>query len=155
MGYRLRLWHEEKSRLSIIVIVCAICLLIFTIILYKLGIYKYNMNLAGMEIGFAGLNLLIPFSFMICMIFAMNILFSVEKRKSVDWILKCIRKLGKNSLLVMYLHKYILNDILEPLFWDSNFMWMINVLLTIIVVHFFLLILSKIPCSMRRMLGGE
>lgn len=155
MGYRLRLWHEEKSRLSIIVIVCAICLLIFTIILYKLGIYKYNMNLAGMEIGFAGLNLLIPFSFMICMIFAMNILFSVERRKSVDWILKCIRKLGKNSLLVMYLHKYILNDILEPLFWDSNFMWMINVLLTIIVVHFFLLILSKIPCSMRRMLGGE
>lgn len=156
IGYRLRLLYNNgvlmqgRAYLRL-----AIILIILMVILYKSGIFKYRMNLAFMVAGTVGLNLIVPCAYMVCMLFISTLLSGGACRFPICKGLWVIRKLGESSLLVMYLHKYILNDIVEVLLGSSGYMWIINVTITIGLLLLVLLVLSKLPVQIIRMLGGN
>lgn len=97
------------------------------LILYKLGIYKYNMNMAGMRFGTPILNILIPCCVMVILIHISKLLALNDR---IKWLLS---DFGKGSLIIMYFHKPFLTDLVEKKLGTEGFIWIPNVLLTLIV----------------------
>lgn len=124
-----------------------ICIVAF-IVLYKIGIYKYNMNMAAIKLGCPLWNLLIPLSAMIIL------LYSSAKIKEFCGLRKIIEIFGRNSLMIMYLHKFVLNAIFEPILGVEGYTWIVNVLLTLTVCYIVCILISK-NTTLCKFFGGE
>lgn len=155
IGYRIRLLHDGNAYVPRMIPAIAVMGIFLTIVLYKTGTYKFNLNLAGLNAGDVGLNLLIPSCFMVCLIIVSDTICKMQTEKRRMPYLKWVRMLGRNSLLVMYLHKYILNDVVEVWLGDGANMWLINTGITIVVLLVILIFLSVLPAKVLQLLGGR
>lgn len=135
------MFEYERVKLSVI------CIVTF-IVLYKMGIYKYHMDMAGMKLGAVLWNLIIPFS-------AITILLYISIQiKELCGLRKKIEIFGRNSLMIMYLHKFVLNDILESVLGVEGFVWIINVLLTLLICYVTCILISR-NAILCKCLGGR
>ena len=123
IGYTVRKFGLLRYRNSRPVIGLIVLILLMTLILYKSGIYKYNMDMAGLKLGAPILNLVIPGGIMILLINTIPLL-----RGKVGFFLS---ELGRGSLCIMYVHKFFLNNIFEKVLGVEGFIWIVNVIITV------------------------
>ncbi len=147
IGYHLKKYTKGKSIPKKICLL-SILFLVFLLVVYKLNIYKYNMNMAGIYLGTPILNIIVPLNAWII------ILYCSRNIKLPKIFVTIIEKFGKNSLLVMYIHKFILNEVLEPFFGVEGFIWILNSSLTLIISYLVCAIVNQ-STFFSKCLGGE
>lgn len=145
VGYYVKKYGLLRFRKSKIVIGFITIILSGMIFLYKSGIYKYRMDMNDLKLGLPIFNIIIPGGILVLLIDITHLL-----KGKVSYF---FAELGRGSLMIMYIHKFFLNDILENIFGTEGLIWIINVIVTIILSYCTYKLINR-NNVLKRVFGG-
>lgn len=145
IGYYAKKYELLKYRKSKILIGFNLFTLSGLLFLYKSGMYKYHMNMLDLKFGLPVLNIIIPGGILVLL---------VDSTYLLKGKIRCfIAQIGRESLFFMYIHKFLLNDILENILGVEGFIWIINVFITVILSYCVYKLISRNK-TLRTVFGG-